>query len=857
MFLVFMRRIPFNLGQSTGTFFFFQPSTLFHMALPRKLIVIYLDKSVLLPSAVVQATLRGWDAKCLIQKHFATQGRGNGETLQLACIPVTRSTVLPGDTTDHGLFPVSAEGYLHTHGCTGRIVRVERPEDDVYNVLIEGLARFEVLSTEREDGVLTAQIKYVTNCSAHTEKAIKALEDFAALARSFVDTIEQLGMPEELVKELKRATASTSQPVSVLADMLMSLVDVSSDEKLAMLSTPDVSDRVALATRCVTRQLQVLRIGQLHSFQLEGTLTKRQREFYLRHQLELVQNELKRKQCNSEISSNHTSNEDDLAEMKSRIANARLPDHVLKVIEYELNQLDKLHTSSPEWTVLRTYFDVVADLPWLTKRRAILDISLAKKQLDEDHFGLYQAKKRIIEYLSVAKVKGDLKAPILCFVGPPGVGKTSLGKSIAHALARKSHKISLGGVRDEADIRGHRRSYIGAMPGLIIQGIRKCGVNDPVIILDEVDKLARSTHGDPASALLEILDPEQNASFHDHYLNFAYDLSSVLFIATANTVDTIPGPLLDRMEVIHLDGYTSDEKSHIARLHLIPKQLANHGLASTDFKLSDGALSTIIELYTRESGVRTLERTLASVIRVKCVELARMRENNVEHQYVPRVTRRSIPEILGDPIYDKEVMEKQPIPGIVTGLAYSPGVNGNMLTVESTKMPGRGQLKLTGCLGGVLKEAAQIALTWVKIHAHDLRIGQPKENILEHHDIHIHVPNGAVPKNDPSAGAAIVCSLVSLLSESAVMPTTAIAGEISLRGLILPVSGIKEKVIAAHRSGIRKVILPELNRRDLEACIPANVKEDIQFSYVKTIWDVVESAIATPDKVYRSLESHL
>ncbi|KAI8144412.1 ATP-dependent protease La [Fennellomyces sp. T-0311] len=853
------------------------------MPLPESLIVVPLEKKVLLPSVVIKVTLRGREATLLVRKHFRQQ-EYQKTPLTLACIPVQSPPPTPVQTTDDelppqeatmiaprtpnksstdedGLVPKRIRPYLLNYCCTGRIVRVQRLGTGAYGVFLEGLARAKVSSYNEMDELLMAKVQYISQESE--QEAKEDMIRFVALARAFVDKMRDLQIPQSLVEQLSGLL--DTQPAPVMADMLVCMIETSYEEKLSLLTTESVKERLEKASQWMTRQLHVLKISdEIHSA-VEGNLSKKQREFYLKQQLEAIRKELHDNNGPADLKPSpgrHPQDieEDDMAQLNRRLMEAKLPNEALAVAQRELKRIQRLQPSSTEWAVARNYLECLADIPWSKQTKDVLDIAKAKQQLDQDHFGLAHVKKRIVEYLSVAKLKGDLKAPILCFVGPPGVGKTSLGRSIAMALSRKFHRISLGGVRDEADMRGHRRTYVGAMPGLIIQGVRRCGVNNPVFLLDEVDKLVHSSHyGDPAAALLEVLDPEQNNSFSDHYLNVPFDLSKIMFIATANSLDTIPAPLLDRMEIIQLHGYTFEEKLHIARTHLLPKQIESHGLTPDKIAIDDKTLLWLAEQYTRESGVRTLERTIASVIRSKCVQLADLLEEGEEDKYDPKVELKNLADMLGMPPYEKEAIEREPVPGVATGLAYSSSGNGGILFVESTKMPGKGDLRLTGSLGDVIKESAHIALTWVKANAYALKIARTQyENIVAHHDIHIHVPHGAVPKDGPSAGVTLVCSLVSLFSGCIVSPTTAMTGEISLRGHVLPVGGIKEKVISAHRAGVRKVVLPERNRKDVNADVPESVKADIEFVYAKSVWDVLEATIVMADKsVWRPLESHL
>ncbi|KAI8091253.1 ATP-dependent protease La [Gilbertella persicaria] len=820
------------------------------------LLVVPLENKVLLPSVILKINMRGRDAVTLTRKHLrATEQR---KPTFIACIPLIGKPTQQ-EAKDEGFVKPEDKERLFGYGCTARIIKVQRSGLGAFTMFVEGVSRFQVDQYHMgEDHLLYAQPKYFPD-----DEDLEENDDmirFKALVREFLAKMKDLSMPEHLIQQLTKLIDSVPPPV--LADLLVSVIETSFDEKLTMLSTTQLKERVAKASEYMTRQLHastrciVLKISeQVHS-SIEGKLSKKQREFYLRQQLEAIKKEL------GESDTNGGKEEDDIEQLSKKINQTHLSEEASTVAQRELKRLRKLQPASSEYAVARNYLELLADLPWDKRTQDTIDIHVAKKKLEDDHFGLDHVKKRIIEYLSVIKIKGDLKAPIICFVGPPGVGKTSLGKSIASSLGREFHRISLGGVRDEAEMRGHRRTYVGAMPGLIIQGLRKAKVNNPLFLLDEIDKLVQSSHyGDPAAALLEVLDPEQNNSFSDHYLNVPFDLSNVLFIATANSVDTIPEPLLDRMELITLNGYTFEEKLHIAQVHLLPKQLLAHGLQKDQVVMDDQVLFKMAENYTRESGVRSLERTIASVVRAKCVELANLRESNKEEAYNPHVSLADMEEILGMAFYEKEVVEREPLPGVVTGLAYSGSGNGGILFVESTKMPGHGDLRLTGSLGDVIKESAQLALTWVKAHAYALKMVPTEDtNLVEKYDVHIHVPGGAVPKDGPSAGVTLVCSLVSLFSGYHVPPTTAMTGEISLRGQVLPVGGIKEKVVSAHRAGIRKIILPFRNKKDVHQDVPDKVKQDIEFIYAKHIWEVLEAALVMNERetwTHRMYESHL
>ncbi|KAI7863829.1 ATP-dependent protease La [Spinellus fusiger] len=818
------------------------------MSLPDTLTVLPLDNKVLLPLAVVKVALQDHEV-AVLSKKFSRLSEQR-KIVHVVCVPLQPPALIHEESdTSH-----ASRDRLGQHGCMGRIIRFNRSGSGGF-VFVEGLSRCQVDRYSDDGPMFLAKVRYPpTITKAELEEAKNDIIAFRALSKEFLVRMKDLKIPEALVEKMSKLIDTV--PPYALADLLVSVIETSFEEKLLMLSTTDMKQRLLNASQWMTRQLHALRISeQIHS-SIEGKLTKKQREFYLRQQLEAIKQEL------NDIDGVGEGKEDELVLLGNKLQKLNLPQEVNVIAVRELRRLKKLQPSSSEWSVTRNYLDLIADLPWNKRSDDLLDIRHAKQQLENDHFGLEHVKKRIIEYLSVMKVKKDLKAPILCFVGPPGVGKTSLGRSIASALSRNFHRISLGGVRDEAEMRGHRRTYVGAMPGLIIQGLRKCGVNNPLILLDEIDKLVHSSHyGDPAAALLEVLDPEQNHTFSDHFLNVPFDLSTVLFIATANSVDTIPEPLLDRMELIHLSGYTFDEKLHIAKSHLLPKQISAHGMEESHICMPDDVLLHLAEDYTRESGVRHLERTIASVVRSKCVALAELRESGSTNDYSPNITLEDLKDILGISVYEKEVAEREPIPGVVTGLAYSGSGHGGILFIESTKMPGSGTLQLTGSLGDVIKESAQIALTWVKSNAYRIRLTPTHlDNIVEKYDVHIHMPSGAVPKDGPSAGVTFVTSLVSLFSGCHVLPTTAMTGEVSLRGQVLPVGGIKEKVISAHRAGIRKVILPLRNQNDIISEVPDNVQKDIEFVYVKNVWEVLEAALVMKvDEQWnvRSFESHL
>ena len=600
-------------------------------------------------------------------------------------------------------------------------------------------------------------------------------------------------------------------------------MDATPDEKQEILETVDIGARMERVSRLLAHRIEVLRLSQEIGRETRASLDSRNREVLLREQMAAIQRQL------GEADEGKSA---EIAELEKAIANAHMPKEVDDQARKELRRLQRMPEAAGEYGMVRTYLDWLVDLPWALPEEAPIDIAAARRILDEDHFGLEKIKRRIVEYLAVRKLAPDSKAPILCFAGPPGVGKTSLGQSIARAMNRKFVRVSLGGVHDEAEIRGHRRTYIGALPGNIIQAIRKAGARNCVMMLDEIDKLGAGIQGDPASAMLEVLDPEQNNSFRDNYLGVPFDLSRVVFIATANMLDTIPGPLRDRMEVISLAGYTASEKFQIARRYLVPRQLDANGLKPGQVEIADEALRGIIEHYTREAGVRNLEREIGRVLRQAAMRIAEGETGPIA------ISAGDLSGIMGPPPFENEVAMRTSIPGVATGLAWTP-VGGDILFIEATATPGNGRLILTGQLGEVMKESAQAALSIVKSRAGSYGIDASR---FEKTDIHIHVPAGATPKDGPSAGVAMFMALVSLLTDRTVESDTAMTGEISLRGLVLPVGGIKEKVIAAHRAGIRRVMLPARNRRDFED-IPEEVRQQLTFVWLERVDDAVSSAL--------------
>jgi ATP-dependent Lon protease len=704
---------------------------------------------------------------------------------------------------------------LHRMGTIANIVRYITAPDGTNHLICQGEQRFRVLD------YLTGWPFFV----ARTEKIPEPGPNSDQIEARFVhlkgQAIEAIQLLPQAPNELLATIQGVDSP-GALADLVATFMDATPDEKQEILETVDLEARMERVSRLLAHRIEVLRLSQEIGRDTKASLDARNREVLLREQMAAIQRQL------GEADEGKTA---EIAELDKAIANARMPKEVEDQARKELRRLQRMPEAAGEYGMVRTYLDWLVDLPWALPEEAPIDIAAARRVLDEDHFGLEKIKRRIIEYLAVRKLAPDSKAPILCFVGPPGVGKTSLGQSIARAMNRKFVRVSLGGVHDEAEIRGHRRTYIGALPGNIIQAIRKAGTRNCVMMLDEIDKLGAGIQGDPASAMLEVLDPEQNNSFRDNYLAVPFDLSRVVFIATANLLDTIPGPLRDRMEIISLAGYTAGEKFQIARRYLVPRQLSANGLKPGQVEIADDALKGVIEHYTREAGVRNLEREIGRALRQAAMRIA-------EDEIGPiAITAGDLSSILGPPPFEDEVAMRTSIPGVATGLAWTP-VGGDILFIEATATPGNGRLILTGQLGEVMKESAQAALSIVKSRAGSYGIDAAR---FEKTDIHIHVPAGATPKDGPSAGVAMFMALVSLLTDRTVRSDTAMTGEISLRGLVLPVGGIKEKVVAAHRAGIRRIMLPARNRRDFED-IPEEVRQQLTFIWLDRVDEAVSSA---------------
>ncbi|HRI43731.1 MAG TPA: endopeptidase La [Fimbriimonadaceae bacterium] len=702
-------------------------------------------------------------------------------------------------------------------GCAV-IIRTLVKMPDAVRLIVQGIARIKIVERLQTEPYLRARVEVLE------EPIFEETEELEAWRRSVAALFDQaIRLSPQLPDELRSLTQAV-QETNVMADLVAAHMQLPLEEKQRLLETVDLPERLKLLLEMMSKEVRVLELSSKVHSEVSAELSKSQREYYLREQLKAIQRELGESEDRGE----------ELEEFRQKIDDADMPEEALKEANREYDRIRRINPGSPEYTVARTYLETMVALPWSKSTDDHLDLVEVRKVLDADHFGLEKVKSRIIEFLAVRKVKqGPVRQPILCLSGPPGVGKTSLGRSIAHAMGRKFVRISLGGMRDEAEIRGHRRTYIGALPGQIIQGLRRAETRNPVFVLDEIDKLGNDFRGDPSSALLEVLDPEQNFAFRDHYIDAPFDLSHVFFITTANRLDTIPPPLRDRMEVIEIGGYTEQEKAEIAMRHLIPKQIEEHGLRPAQIKFEPNAIRPLISYYTREAGVRNLEREIASVIRKATLEFAEGRRKKLI------VGPRFVEAALGAPRYlHDEVAERELIPGLAVGLVWTP-VGGDVVFIESARMPGAKALTLTGQLGDVMKESATAALSYIRSHAAKLRI---PEDFYEKSELHIHVPAGAVPKDGPSAGVTMLTALASLLTGRTIRPRLAMTGELTLSGQVLPVGGIKEKVIAAHRAGVRIVLLPEDNRKDYLEEIPEDIRKDLEVHFVRDAGQVLRLA---------------
>ena len=781
--------------------------------------VLSLNSVVVFPFALTPLVINGDNAIRLVESSATDEQRLVGLFPELPQDAEER--IRDVDGIDLKVDLKSIEGKtVSAIGVLGRIVKMMKFPDGTVRVLVRGLTRVRLL-----EEVLNSSEPF----SSGRIERLSALQDNSletiAMVRNSVKQFQEIvSYSPNFPEELKIAVMNLNDNTRIV-DLIADTINISYYEKLAILSLPTLQERLHLLTILLNREVEVLRLGSEIQTQVHNAMSKSQREFFLREQLKTIKEELGEGNKNPDVVS-----------IQERLEKIHPPQHIRELIEKELERLDMIPQASGEYNIAYTYIDWLLSVPWNVYTEDRLDVRKASEILDRDHYGLKDVKERILEYLSVLQINKSRKAPILCFIGPPGVGKTSLGKSIADAMGREFVRISLGGIKDEAEIRGHRRTYIGALPGRIIQGMKKAGTSNPVFMLDELDKVGSDYRGDPASALLEVLDPQQNSAFNDHYLEVDYDLSSVMFIATANIQDTIPGPLLDRMEIIRLPGYTAMEKKQIARRYLVPRQMSENGLTGRHLLFSSAAIDEIIHHYTLEAGVRNLERTIGTV----CRKIAR---RIVEETFDGRtsIDARFVRELLGPRKFILDEAENKPEIGVVTGMAWT-SVGGSTLQVEATCMPGKGDLKLTGSLGDVMKESAMTAFSYIRSKCSVLGIAP---EIFKENDFHIHVPDGATPKDGPSAGVTITTALVSLLTARPVRTRLSMTGEITLRGKVTPIGGVKEKVIAALRYGIRDVILPAENEKDL-ADVPDDVKSRIHFHFVRDVQQVLRLALLPP-----------
>jgi ATP-dependent Lon protease len=782
---------------------------------PPVLPILPLRNSVFFPGAVMPLTI------------------GRAKTVRLI-EEVTRENSLLGIVTQRAPeIDDPAPGDMFLIGTAARIVKLARTGKEGFNIVVQGIARFRVDGFKQEDPFFLADVTPLYDEGSGDVEVEALAMTLKSTAREVVDLLPEIPV---MAKQLLDSISEPGQ----LADLITANIDATIDEKQEILEAVQLKERMKRVLELLSRQLEVLKLSNKINSQVKGEMSKTQREYYLRQQLKAIKEEL----------GDSDDEESGIEELEKRLKAANLPPEADKAAQKELRRMRNMQPSQAEYTVARTYLDWMADLPWAKFSEDNLDLDNAQKQLDDDHYDLVKIKKRIIEYLAVRKLKNDMKGPILCLVGPPGVGKTSLGHSVADALGRKFVRISLGGVRDEAEIRGHRRTYIGALPGRIIQNMKKAGTANPVFLLDEIDKLGHDFRGDPASALLEVLDPEQNHTFSDHYLDVPFDLSKVLFIATANQMEPVPAALRDRMEVLELPGYTFEEKLNIAKEHLIPKQIKEHGISNDTIVIPDETVLKIATSYTREAGVRNLEREIAACCRYVAVRVAKAKDPKAFDKIT--VDEAKLNDVLGPEKFFPEVAERTELPGVATGLAWT-AAGGDLLFIEASRMGGKGSMILTGQLGEVMKESAQAALSYLRSKAPEFGLAEDLTSfILDKTDVHLHFPAGAIPKDGPSAGVTIFTALVSLFTGRKVRADVAMTGEVTLRGLVLPVGGIKEKVLAAHRAGIKRVILPWRNEKDLLE-LPDETKNEMEFVFTKHMDEVLAAALVgghpTRDKV--------
>jgi ATP-dependent Lon protease len=746
---------------------------------------------------------------------------GQERSIQLVDEAVAKERTIALVTTRDSEVDARSADDLYGVGTEAEIHKMIRVPDGTLRVLVQGQRRVRLERVLQEDPYLVGEFEELPDVEGSSKETEALARNVEALFGRIIALVPYL--PDEL----SLAAANADDP-SALANLVASVMRLKPEEKQELLEEANIEARLRKLTVILNRELEVFELGTKIQSQVQSEMESSQREYFLRQQLKAIREEL----------GEGDEQQAEIAELRAQIEEAKLPEEADRQARRELDRLAKLPPAAAEYGVIRTYLEWILSLPWNETTEDNLDLDHARKVLDEDHYDLEKVKERIVEQLAVSKLKRDLSGPILCFVGPPGVGKTSLGQSIARALGRKFVRISVGGVRDEAEIRGHRRTYIGALPGTIIRALRDAGSKNPVFMIDEIDKMGADWRGDPSSAMLEVLDPAQNSSFRDHYLDLPFDLSRILFICTANQLESIPPPLLDRMEIIRLSGYTEDEKLGIAKRYLVPKQLEAHGLTPGQVKISDNALRLVIREYTREAGVRNLEREIAALCRKAASEIAAGKRKSA------RVDERRVRTWLGRPRFYAETRKRTSDPGVATGLAVTP-VGGDILFIEATAVPGEGRLLVTGQLGEVMRESAQAALSWVRGHARDLGFDT---DWFEGKDVHIHVPAGAVPKDGPSAGIAMATALVSLALGRPVSEDAAMTGEITLTGQVLPIGGVREKVLAAQRAGIRTVILPKENEGDLED-LPKDVRRELRFIPVDSVDEVLRVALPEGDVV--------
>ena len=776
--------------------------------------VLPLQNTTLFPDTIVPLTVGRQRSKAAVEASLATEEK------LLACISLKNDSVTGQDARPVDIYEV------------GTIVNIKRMmrADDTMQLIVQGIDRVRVVSWIQEQPYLKAQVEILP------ELVIKDADAVEALKRNVQSLIQQaLAMLPNIPPEIRMAVMNAPNPIQ-LAYFLGSVLELGVEQEQKMLEADTADELLTLAHAALAREVEIMQIRSKIATEAQSEMDKAQRDYILRQQLKAIQKELGEDDESGEKA--------EAAQLRERLDQADLPEEVRKEAERELRRMEKLPQAAPDYHVIRTYLEYILELPWKKSSEEVLDLNEAQKILDEDHYGLEDVKKRILESLAVVKLRPDSKSPILLFVGPPGVGKTSLGRSIARALGREFDRIALGGVRDEAELRGHRRTYVGAMPGRIIQTFRRVGVNNPVLMLDEIDKMGNDYRGDPASALLEILDPAQNNTFRDHYLDLPFDLSNTFFIATANQLGPIPMPLRDRMEIIQLAGYSDVEKLHIARQYLIPRQIKENGLSEEQVEIPDETINLLTARYTREAGVRQLERTIGNLVRKVALDVAQGKTEKV--LITPEEARR----MLGAPRFYPEEARKELPAGVATGMAWTE-MGGEILFIEATLLPGGSGLTLTGQLGEVMKESAMAARSYLWSHASEFGI-QP--SVIKENGVHLHVPAGAIPKDGPSAGVTMTSALASLYTGRKVRSDTAMTGEITLSGLVFPVGGIKEKVLAAHRAGIRRIILPERNEADIES-IPEDVRSELEFILAARISDVLKAALETEvteplDRIY-------